>query len=321
MDQPEPTTAAMSAARALRFPWQSVGAPQHDALSRHAQQWAERLALVPTGPLSKKLGAVDVGKLAALVYPGAPTKVLELFAEFFTWIFLQDDVFDEAEGTPAPGKQAQTLQDYIDVLSGVEPAAEAPAPTIALADLRAKLVGLGGPAWFDRFSASMRRFWLDGVLEETRHRAAGIAPGLARYKHVRLESVCVYPVLDLIEIAYGLRLSPALTGDPLFSAVREQTAWAIAMSNDVFSYGKERRADDPHNVVHLLTVHKQRSLDEAFSAVVGAHNTLVARFDGMAAALQRRSSALRAYVEGHRRWMRGAYDWQLGARRYAPTAA
>ena len=55
--------------------------------------------------------------------------------------------------------------------------------------------------------------------------------------------------------------------------------------------------------------------------MVGAHNTLVARFDGMAAALQRRSSALRVYVEGHRRWMRGAYDWQLGARRYAPTAA
>jgi hypothetical protein len=67
-------------------------------------------------------------------------------------------------------------------------------------------------------------------------------------------------------------------------------------------------------------VHDGKSLDAAFASVVAAHNDLVARFDEVARPLERRSPALRLYVEGHRRWMRGCYDWQLGAPRYRLAA-
>jgi hypothetical protein len=236
-----------------------------------------------------------------------------VLAEFLAWIFLHDDVYDEAGEAHDPDR----LAGYVAILDGVGPRPGAPAAALALADLRRKLVHLGGARWFPRFAASMRRFWLDGVLAETRHRAQQITPTIERYQAVRLESVGVYPVLDLVEAAYGITLSPRLVDDPLLDDVRRLAASAIAMSNDVFSYEKERRAGDAHNLVYLLTVHAGKCLDDAFASVVAAHNDLVARLDGVAAPLERSSPALRLYVKGCRRWMKGAHDWQRGSRRYA----
>jgi hypothetical protein len=312
---------ATTAPGMLHLPWRGVGAPHRDVLSSHAQQWAERFGLDPSRGLARELRAVDPGGLAALTYPGARWVVQRVLAEFFAWIFLHDDVYDEAGEAHDPDRLADTLDGYVAILDGVEPRPGAPAPAVALADLRKKPVHLGGARWFARFSASMRRFWLDGVLAETRHRAQQNTPTIERYQVVRLESVGAYPVLDLVEAAHGIALSPRLVDDPLLDDVRRLATSAIAMSNDVFSYEKERRAGDSHNLVYLLTVHAGKSLDEAFASVVAAHNDLVARFDGVAAPLERRSAALRLYVQGHRRWMNGAYDWQLGARRYALATA
>jgi hypothetical protein len=311
-----PTTPA----RRLRLPWRSVGAPQRDALNLHAQRWAEHVGLIASDRLAGKLRAVDAGGLVALTYPGTRFEAQRVLVELFAWVFLHDDVYDEVEGAHDPERLGQTLRGYIAILDGMDPSAGGPVSALALADLRSKLVHLGGARWFARFSATMGHYWLDGVLEEARHRARGITPTIERYHQVRLESVCVYPVLDLIEAAYGFMLSPDVVDDPLLHEVRRLAAWAIALSNDVFSYDKETRAGDPHNLVYLLTVLEGRSLEDAFASVVAAHNDLVARFDDVAASLERRSPSLPLYVEGHRRWMKGAYDWQLGSRRYAPVS-
>jgi hypothetical protein len=81
----------------------------------------------------------------------------------------------------------------------------------------------------------MRRYWLDGVLEEIRHRARGITSTIERYRDLRLESVGVYSVLDIVEAAGGFALAPASSTIPCSQEVRRLAASANAMSNDVFS--------------------------------------------------------------------------------------
>src|SRR5207244_3467918 len=90
------------------------------------------------------------------------------------------------------------------------------------------------------------------------------------------------------------------------------------LTNDIFSYEKEARAGDPLNLVHLLMHHHGCTLDDAVARAAAVHNDVVTHFDDVAAAVERRSPALRVYVEGHRRWMRGAFDWQMQAHRYRP---
>ena len=171
---------AATAATFLSLPWPSVRALHGEELSAHAQRWAERFDLVPTDALRCKLRAVDVGRLTALTYPGASVTVQRILVEFFAWVFLQDDFFDEVDVAHDTERLERTLWTYLGVLEGVQPSPAVPPPLAALGDVRAKLRDLGAASWFARFASSMRRFWFAGVLEESRHRACGITPSLAR---------------------------------------------------------------------------------------------------------------------------------------------
>jgi hypothetical protein len=82
----------------LRLPWRGADAPHRQALSSHAQEWAERLGPLTGDGVARQLHAVDPGGLATLTYPGARLVVQRVLVEFFAWIVLQDDVYDYVEG-------------------------------------------------------------------------------------------------------------------------------------------------------------------------------------------------------------------------------
>src|SRR5690349_13232059 len=121
------------AARSLRFPWPSFAAPQGASLSVDALAFADSFGLLANDRARKKFRAVDVGSLTALTYPGAPLRVQRLLAEFFGWVFLQDDFFDEAD-VHDPAQLSAMLSAFIAVLDGLEAPPDAPAPVLALAD-------------------------------------------------------------------------------------------------------------------------------------------------------------------------------------------
>jgi hypothetical protein len=118
-------------------------------------------------------------------------------------------------------------------------------------------------------------------------------------------------MLDLVELAHGATLPPEVVDDPLVHDVRNRATSISALAADVFSYDRERAAGDPHNFVHLLTVHEEMTLPVAFSTVVEVHNDLVARFDAVAGELEIARPELRPWVEAQRRFMRGSYEWLL----------
>lgn len=312
---------AVIAARSLEYPWRSVIAPQRTRLSDGTRAWAERHVLAEDDALVKRL-PVDIGGLAGLTYPGARLEAQQLISDFLGWVFLQDDYFDEEDGHHENDVQRleNILRAFIAVLEGFDPPQDAPARVVALADLRQRMRAMGGEWWFARFVESMKRYWLDGVLAQARHRAHDIAPDVMTYIDVRIEAVCVLPCLDLLELAYGMTLTPDVVDDALLHEIRRACTFAVAVANDVFSYEKELRAGDPHNIVHLLVVKEGMGIEDAFMSAVATHNDVVARFDELARPLEDKSAALRLYIEGHRRWMVGAYDWQLSSRRYSPRA-
>jgi hypothetical protein len=308
---------AVGAARALVYPWRSVAAPQRATLTEETRAWAERFALAEDEALAKRL-PVDIGGLAALTYPGAPREAQQLISDFLGWVFLQDDYFDEEDGARDVARLEQILRAFIAVLEGLDTPEDAPARVVSLAELRHRLQTLGGAWWFDRFASSMRRYWIDGVLAQAKLRAQGVTPDVMSYIDMRIEAVCVLPCLDLIEPAYGFTLTPDVVDDALLHEMRRAATFVVAVANDIFSYEKELRAGDPHNIVHLLVVNQGMTLEDAFASAVASHNDMVLRFDELVASLEEHGPFVRHYVEGHRRWMVGAYDWQLSSRRYSP---
>jgi hypothetical protein len=291
--------------------------PDADAIEASARAWTAQRGLVPVPQLPRRFDPVNVGLLTSLCYAGATAERRELIAQLLAWIFVHDDVYDDA--THDPERLHAVLAGYADTLRGArEPFEDASPSTRALVELRDRIAAVADPMWLDWFCESMRGFWLDGIVVETRIRAADTTPDVPTYLRMRMHSIGVLPFLDLVELAHGFAIPRVVAADPSMMRLRMRTARVIAYANDVFSYEKERRAGDPNNLVHLLMHHDGLSLPGAVDRVISLHDREVALFESEAASIPFASLPhVDQFIEGHRAWMRGALDWQRLSRRYS----
>jgi hypothetical protein len=135
----------------------------------------------------------------------------------------------------------------------------------------------------------------------------------------RVQTVGVYICLALVEL--DDELDDAQHGDAIVQRATWLTSRIIAYVNDIYSYEKERRADDPNNFVHVVRHHDGVGLDQAVATAARCHDLELAQFLDLTSALEHdrrgRGRALGHYLEGCRAWMVGALHWQRTARRYA----
>lgn len=302
----------------LAYPWLAPPVPRALAVERAARAWVVEQGLLREDQLERRFDPVNVGLLTALSYPRAAGERQELIAQLLAWIFIQDDVFDEAVAGHDPARLRVVLDGYAAVLRGAPLPAGASTSTVALASLRERIAALADPMWMDWFCESMRGFWIDGIVEETRIRSLGITPDRRTYTRMRVQSIGVLPFIDLVELANGYTLPRVVCADPSVMRLRLRTAEIISWANDVFSYEKERRAGDPNNLVHVLMHHEKLSLADAVDRVVRIHDREVLAFEREVRLLPYLGAIpqLDDFVQGHRDWMRGALDWQRLSRRY-----
>jgi hypothetical protein len=197
--------------------------------------------------------------------------------------------------------------------------------TRSLADLARRLAAHGSARWYAHFVATLRRFWIDGVLVETWYRDHAITPDPASYMATRVQTVGVYVCLALVELDLGRELDEELRRDPIVRRMTWLTSRIIAYVNDLFSYEKERRAGDPNNFVHAVRHHDGLDLVSGFARTVSAHDRELAQFlrldEALATGSSRSTTALVPYLAGCRAWMAGALQWQRVAARYAAGRA
>lgn len=315
-----PSPRYLRSAADLRYPFPSASPQRAAELEARALDWARAQRLLD-GEGPGRFAAVGVGLLTALTYPGAAPERQAQLAQFFGWIFLQDDSFDEREDAQSRGRLERHVEDCVRALAGEAPPPRACHRLRALADLRRRLAETLAPAELERFRRSMEAYLRGGVLAEHALRRAGRRPSASAYLRARRYSVCLLPPLELAGWAHGVETAPAVAATPALARLRWRAALIAALANDLFSYRKEQRQGDPNN---LVLVRMSEGLPEALAAdrVAAEHDALVARFQQESRALERAGAdrALAFHVEACRRWLVGALDWQRRSLRYAEPA-
>ena len=294
-------------------------APDAPLVESAARAWVLEHRLAAAADVHKRFDPLGGGLLTSLCYPGSSLEKRVLFAQLLGWIFVQDDEVDDAVEAHDPAALAARYTRFVGITRGA-PADPSDPFLVALAELCERIRAGADAAWYDAFADSLRRFWLDGVVEEARARKSGALLPPAQYMRVREHSIGLFPFLDFVETAHGFFLPRDVVADARVQQIRRGTARLVTYANDVFSFEKERRAGDANNLVHIMMALNGASLASAVDVVIAIHDRELAELCAAIDAVERDASTspdLLRYLAGHKHWLRGALEWQRRSLRYA----
>jgi hypothetical protein len=329
-DEPGPPRLAppreLRAASSLAYPWPARCNPAVERAEVSAAAWVARHGLLRDAATAARFRSVGVGRLAAMAYPTAAPKLLELFADVMAWIFVQDDVYDTAPAREQrPERLESQFERYLTILRTGVVTRDAEPTARALADLARRLSELGSSTWYACFVETMRRFWMDGVVVETYYRARELSPDPASYMAMRVQTVGVYVCLDLMELCLPQELPPEVREDPILRRITWLTSRIIAYVNDVYSYDKERRVGDVNNYLHVMQRYEPMSLRAVVDHTIRVHDRELHQLGQLDGTVRDHGPSARKlverYVEGCRDWIAGSLAWQRTSGRYASGRA
>lgn len=263
----------------------------------------------------------DFAALSGLSYPTASLDGLVLANQWGVWLFAWDD---QCDGT-FMGEQPESIDfvqnRFLEILNGAELSGRDGSLHCALKDIRGRLLANdpgGQMKWFVDSVAD----YFSGCLWEAKNRRDLLVPRRDDYLKMRLKSGAVFTVFELFGFTGVCTPTQQMRDSEGFARLREMANNVICWSNDIFSFAREARKGDAHNLVIITAVHENLTTSEADEKVVRLHNEEVERYldakERLAHELVDSKDAFAKYCAGMEAWMYGNYFWSSRSDRYKP---
>ncbi len=305
--------------------------PNVDAARRSTKAWSRRQGLLDAGIWEEDaFDRADFAGLAALTYPDASLRRLELNAHWFVTAFYFDDFFLETykRSLDLAGGRAyvKRLEAFMPLVPAILPV---PLDEVerTLADLWPRTVSSMSATMLPRFREHVIAY-LHANVWELSNRAHDWVPDPIEYVEMRRETVAAEFGADLIE--YGLDAEIPIRiyrSQAMGAAIRAFSDWA-GLQNDICSYPKESELEDEVNngvviAMEFLTVDAQQGVElvndvltarlEQFEHVV--ETELVCACDDACLSESERDR-VGVFIQGARDWIAGDHRWHLESGRY-----
>ncbi|KAF2228450.1 terpenoid synthase [Viridothelium virens] len=290
----------------------------------------------PSGKLSERLKAADIGGFGAVWWPYAPYEQLRICTYLMIWLFAWDDETDSLEYSDLSGDferskvfRAETIaycRQCLGLLGPYEPPMPCSNPLITnFKDI--------GESLQQRLSYS-RRLWLMDDIEhfvrivetEQRMTLSKRLPSVREYMHRRMGTSAVNPCINLSDYAYGFdgfEMPRWVATDVEFQKMCTAVNVIISASNDIFSIKKEIKARQIDTLVPLLYVEHGCNIQEAVDAAAEVVRTAVADLDESSRKLleimptdKELQAVLVRIVESCQFACTGNLNWTLSSGRY-----
>jgi 5-epi-alpha-selinene synthase len=288
----------------------------HERAERGAMEWLWVHGLIADRDSLQRFASYRITDLVCRAYPEIEVERLRLVMDWTLWVFLTDDQLDEE--LVDRSRLSARYELYGRILRDGSSSGRATGSERALADIRRRVLELGD-------ARSLRRFveyvtaWFDSLIWETANRMNGRQPTVHQYMRMREVTVGMYTEYALFDVTHGVQTNDVFWTDPDLNYLRASTANLLAWSNDIFSYAKETRLRDPHNLAKLIEGQCGLSLDNAIHRVVEMYNKEMVRFLESEQQLRRRARPelhVDAFVGVLRAWIRANLDWSFASSRY-----
>ncbi|MFJ1767943.1 polyprenyl diphosphate synthase [Amycolatopsis sp. NPDC088138] len=283
--------------------------------------WLAEQGLLRGAEQVKYFASMRVGLSAALSYPEARGRDLDLAATMIGFLLLVDDQAD----TDSASKTHDVVEELLELLDHDSPERAAARTVVGTAwcALWPRLNEGMSAGWRDRIRRDLARLWRT-YLGERRL----LSP--AAYLEWRRANVGLPVFLDLNERVVHYELPASVRGSALLRELEEESFRMFTLPNDLFSLERERNRGEVHNMVTVLEAATGCTLEQAVNDVrclvrdAGQRfRYLEERLPGLAAELSASDeAALTGHVQALRDIARGCYEWQrLGSDRYSGSGA
>ncbi|MER5668643.1 terpene synthase family protein [Streptomyces mirabilis] len=285
--------------------------PDLPTLEHLSAQWARRFL----APAFKAAGDLDAyirqqsGLWGCYIAPTVDVETAALIVEWTYVLFLVDDALitsDTAGVTAAPAALS---------VCGSHPFPAGGRLEESFGDLWDRTRQSLNPVLFNRLQQAMQ-LYLDNAGSENGLRALCRVPPPAELLRRRTRTLAIEFYLVLIEAGLGLCLSAASLAD--VASATEYALEHIALTNDLFSFRKERYEHDDLNLIAAYHHHHgwslQRTVNHLCAAIDRAEHQLLATCDDLLNTCDR--AAVGAYLDALCHLVGGNQHWNYIAARY-----
>lgn len=296
--------------------------PQVEEIHLHTLKWATDHRLLQKERAIQRFNASRFAWLVARTYPHANFEALVLTNDFFTWLFMLDDQFDDS-GLGSQPEYMQVIVDRLLLSAGIARNGQVKPLTGPLAEtlqeLWERMQQQTTVSWQQRFATHLRDY-LDAYLWETHIHAQGKIPEIALYIEKRQDAGAMRLALDYIELAEHVELPPEIYKSSLVQSLLLITNNVVCWQNDIVSLKKEMAHGNLSNLVLVLQQTRVCHLQEAIEMA----NEMTTREIKLLESLSRLvpvlfpdyQSVLEKYLMNMRSWIRGNLDWSFESYRY-----
>ncbi len=300
--------------------------PHQDIATRHALAWLQLTTLVDGENDSDRLQQfMTFGDLAARTYPDIGAVELEQVINWINWLFILDDQVDERCDQAGADNTLTMLNHLRQVIkSDTRVTPQTPLETAWEILWRELSVGMGQQAQ-QRFLLSIDDY-LVSLQQEVAMTAEGYIPDLLTFAEIRRETGAVKTTLCINEYAYHQQLPSGFCDSDLYRVLTDVTCDVTGMTNDIWSYSKERAHPSGNSYVIIFSHHMGCDTENAMIFVnhlitsrvkcfLHALTQLPGLLEQLNLSTAERQFALH-YVTGMEHWMRGNLEWSSQTSRY-----
>jgi Terpene synthase family 2, C-terminal metal binding len=281
-------------------------------------QWMQARNYFRTEAAFEHFKAGKFAWVAGRAHPEASLESILLVATYMSWLFMLDDLCDEASLGRDPDRLKAQYAELIEHMRHPRPLLGNESPVVAgLAELWERMLVRAVPGWAERFIRTFEDY-TRGCLWEAENRVRNRIPSVAEYVEQRPYTSALYIFFDLIELVEQVSLPAGLQG--YVHALKVRANDGVAWFNDMVSLEKEVRAGDVHNLIIVLQHEHGLSAQAAmhmagqlFSARMREYVELERRLQSSGVAI---CMPLQRYLRGLRCWVRGNMDWSYETGRY-----
>lgn len=298
--------------------WYAPQNPHAAEVSARLTAWFGELGVVADPLAAARLRALDVAGYGGLPFARASRDVLETTTAMLTlWIFYDDAI----EGAGDDDGRA-----VVDALAGSRSRLGRDTPVVrGYRALGERFAAAMSPAWRRRHAAHFGA-WILSVDDEAELAArfrAGHRIGVEEHLLVREINVGMIPVIDWIEYDLGRELPAALHAHPAMAAVVRAACRAVAFTNELYGYSKDRAAGWINSVA-CAERERATSAVRGFARVIALHDdavgALIAAGAELVAAAPDHGLAA-AWLDRLHHLVAGFAQWHARAPRYAAEHA